>query len=91
VCGIDDQDIDSFFDQRSCSLQRFRPDSDGSTDPQSSVGILGRVRILDPLLDVLDRDQPFENPALVDDRKLLDLVLVEDLAGFVERRSPPAP
>ena len=49
--------------------------------------VLRRVRVLDPLLDVLDRDQALQAPVGVDDRQLLDPVAVEDRLRLLERRA----
>ena len=62
------------------------PDADGGADAQAALVVLRRVRVLDPLLDVLDGDEPLEPPVGVDDRELLDLVPVEDLLRLLERR-----
>ena len=44
------------------------------------------LRILDRLLDVLDGDEPLQPEVAIDDEELLDLLLMQDLARFVERR-----
>jgi hypothetical protein len=44
------------------------------------------VRVLLGLLDVLDRDQPLQVAAAVDDQQLLDPVLVQELLGPLQRR-----
>ena len=87
VGGVDDEDVDLGVDERGGALERVRPDSDGGADPQAPLVVLRRVRILDPLRDVLDRDQPLEQPVGVDDGELLDLVAVEDRLGLLERRA----
>ena len=61
--------------------------SDRRADPKPALVVLRRVRVLDPLRDVLDRDQALEPPVGVDHRELLDLVAMEDLLGLLERRS----
>ena len=66
---------------------RIRADADRRADAQPSEAVLARVRVLDHLLDVLDRDQPLQHEALVDDQKLLDLVAVQELARLFERRA----
>ena len=55
--------------------------------PQATQRVLRRVRVLHGLLDVLDRDQPFQPVVAIDDEQLFDLVLVKDLARRIERRA----
>ena len=86
VRGVDDEHVDARVDERLGALERVRPDADRGADAQPALLVLRRVRVLDPLLDVLDRDQAREAAVGVDDRQLLDLVAVEDLLGLVERR-----
>ena len=68
-------------DQRRRPLLGVGADADRGADPQPALGVLGRVRELDLLLDVLDRDQAGQVAALVDDRQLLDPVPVQDRAA----------
>ena len=63
--------------------RRRRPRRPTRSRPSSSLAAFG---ILDPLEDVLVGDQPLEVELLVDDQDLLDLVLVEELLGLLERR-----
>ena len=75
VGGVDHEHVDAGVDQALGPLQRVGPDADRGADPQATLVVLGRVRVLDLLLDVLDRDEPLEEPLVVDDRQLLDAVL----------------
>ena len=68
------------------ALDRVRADADRSPDPETPLRILGRVWKLEPLRDVLDRDQPPEAAVGIDDRELLDLVPMEDLLRLGEGR-----
>ena len=86
VRRVDDEDVDLGVDERRRALQRVRPDADGGADAQATLVVLRRVRVLDPLRDVLDGDEALEAPVRVDDRELLDLVAVEDRLGLLERR-----
>ena len=45
----------------------------------------GSVRVLDPLVDVLHRDQALQHTGLVDQRKLLDAMLVQHRHRFLAR------
>ena len=51
------------------------------------TGIRRRCWILNPLFDVLNRDQPFELELLIDDRQFLNPVLMQDLAGLFQAGS----
>ena len=68
------------------ALDRGGPDADRSGDAKPPLLVLGRVRVVDALLDVLDGDQALQPPVRVDDRELLDAVLAEDRLRLVERR-----
>ena len=87
VCRVDDENVGSRGRERLRALDRVRSDTDRGADAEPPERVLRRVGMLDPLLDVLDRDQPAKLPVRVDDRKLLDLVPVQDLLGLAERRS----
>ena len=85
--GVDDERVDVGVDERRGPLERIRPDTDGSGDPQATPLVLRRERVPDPLLDVLDGDQPLEPPVRIDDRQLLDLVPAEDRLRLAQRRA----
>jgi hypothetical protein len=51
------------------------------------MGVLGGVGVLALLADILEGDQTPQPPLLVDDRKLLDPMVLQDLLRLVERRS----
>ena len=87
VRGVDDEDVDLRVDERGSALERVRPDAHRRADPQPALVVLRRVRVLDPLRDVLDRDEPLEPPVAVDDGELLDLVAMEDRLRLLERRA----
>ena len=84
--GVDDEHVDLGGDQRARALERVRADADGRADPQPPLLVLRRERVLDPLADVLDGDQPAQPAVRVDDRQLLDPVAVQDRVRLVERR-----
>ena len=86
VRRVDDEHVDLGGDERGCALHRVGTDADRGADPQPPLVVLRRVRVLDPLRDVLDGDEPLEPAVGVDDRELLDLVAVEDRLGLLERR-----
>ena len=83
---VEHEHVDAGVDERLGALDRVRADADRGADPQPALRVLRRVRVLEPLRDVLDGDQALEAPVGVDDRQLLDLVAVEDLLGLGERR-----
>jgi hypothetical protein len=87
VCRVDDEHVGARTDQRLCTLDRVGPDADRGAHAQASVRILRRLRKLDALRDVLDRDQPSQPAVGVDDRKLLDAMAVQELLRLGERRA----
>ena len=54
-------------------------------DPQPAALILAGVRELVQLVDVAHGDQPGQAVVAIDQQELLDLGLVEDLLGLIER------
>jgi hypothetical protein len=87
VSGVDDEDVCVRVRQRLRTLDRIGTDADGGAHAKSTLLVLRRVRMLDLLLDVLDRDQTLEPPVAVDHGQLLDLVAVKDLFSLGERRA----
>ena len=85
--GVDDEHVDVRRDERLGALHRVPADADRRAHAQPAEAVLARVGVLDHLLDVLDRDQPLQHEAVVDDQQLLDLVAVEELARLLERRA----
>ncbi len=85
VRGIHDEHVHVRGDQRFSALQRVFGNADRRSAAQPPERILGGVRILDRLLNVLDRDQALEPELAIDDEELLDFLLMQDLPGVVER------
>ena len=85
VRGIEYEHVDACGDERVRAVERVRADADRRADAQPPLRVLRRVRVLEPLRDVLDRDQALQASVCVDDRQLLDLVPVEDPLGLGER------
>ena len=85
VGGVDHQHVDPGGDQTLGPREGVGPDADRGPHPQAALLVLRRVRVLGLLLDVLDRDEPLEEPLVVDDRQLLDAVLPEDVLRLLER------
>src|SRR3989441_11951629 len=75
------------FDEQPHALLATPPDSNRRAHAQASMLILARVGVLDPLGDVLDRDQPLELEAIVDHQELFDTMLVQNLPGLIQRRA----
>lgn len=59
-------------------------DPDRGADPQPAEVVLGRERVGQGLLDVLDRDEALEPAVVGHHQELLDPVVVEQLLGLVE-------
>ena len=86
VRGVEHQEVDLGPDQRRGALEVVARGADRRADAQAAELVLAGVRVLDRLLDVLDRDQPLEVAVPVDHEHLLDAVLVELGLGLLERR-----
>ena len=74
-------------DERPGTIERVRPDADGGRNTQPPLVVLRRVRVRDPLRDVLDGDEAAQHAVRVHDGQLLDLVAVEDALGLLESRA----
>ncbi len=86
VRGIDHQRIHSGIDERDRPVQEVRAGTDCTGHPQPAVAILVGVRVLAPLVDVLDGDQPAQQALTVHHGELLDPVLAQNALRLVERR-----
>src|ERR1044071_10509574 len=62
----------------------LRPHPDSCTHTQSAMAVLACVGIHDAFLDILDGNEALELEMLVDDRKLLDTMLVQHFAGLFQ-------
>ena len=78
VGGVDDDHVDARVAERARAVPGITEEPDRRADPQTSLVILGGVRVLLALVEVLDRDEPAETTARIHQRELLDLVLGED-------------
>ena len=85
VRGVDDEGVDAGRDERLGAIDRVAGDAHRGAASQPAQRILGRERILDRLLNVLDGDQSLEAEIPIDDEQLFDFVLVQNLARGVER------
>ena len=77
VRGVHDEEVNARLDQRLRPPLGVLADADGRADDEPALGVLGRVRELLALGEVLDRDQPAQPAGVVDQRQLLDLVAAE--------------
>ena len=87
VGRVEDEDVHLGPHELAGAVQDVPGDADRPADPQAPESVLGRVRVLDRLLDVLDGDQALEVPGAVHHEELLDAVLVQKLLGLLERRA----
>ena len=85
VGGIDAQDVDLFLVELLSPLEKISGGPDRRTGQQAALVVLGGIGIVALFLDVLDGDQAFETPFFIDDRQLLDAVLVQNAFGILER------
>src|SRR5690606_24406997 len=87
VRRVDDEQVDAGAHERLSPLERVLGYADSCADEQASLAVFGRVRKLDRLLDVLDRNEALQRVRFVYERQLLDLVLLQDDFGFLQRRA----
>ena len=67
------------------ALEGVARHADGRRHAEAAVAVLGRVRVLQLLLDVLDRDEPLQMVLVVDHRELFHAMPVQDGTGVLER------
>jgi hypothetical protein len=84
VGGVDAEEIDVLRDQPLGSFVVVGPDR--AADAQPPAVVAAGVGKLLQLVDVFDGDHAAKAPFVVDQKQLLDLVLLEDLLGVVEGR-----
>ena len=80
-----DDGVDAHRHERLDALFEVGADTDGGGAAQPAASVPRCVREVEALLDVLDRDQAGESAVGVDERQLLDAMLLEDRLGLVER------
>ena len=84
VGGIDKDDIGAGLDERLHSRLPVWTGTHRGTNPQPPHPVLARVRILFPLLYILDGYEPLEIAPPVNHRELLDPVAVENLLRLLD-------
>src|ERR1035438_8175530 len=67
------------------AFQEIARGPDGRADAQPSLAVLGGIRILQLLLNILDRDQALEGEVLVHHQQFLHAMLVQDGLGLLQR------
>ncbi len=87
MSAVNGKQIDLVANQLLRALQEISGNPDGGANPQSSLRVLGRARILQLLLDILDRDQALEFVLVVHDQQLLNPMLMQDSFGLQQRRA----
>ena len=90
VGGVGDEHVDAGLDQGGGPLPGVAEVADRGADHQPAVGVLGGVRELLGLHEVLDRDQAAEPALLVDQRQPLALVLAQQRRWRPRGRCRPA-
>ena len=58
------------------TIYRLRPHPDRRTHAKAAMSVLASVGVHDAFFDILDGNKPLELKVLVDDRQLLDPMLV---------------
>src|ERR1051326_3704789 len=87
VRGVDDEHVDFRIDEGARAIESVAADADRRAAAQTSEWILRRLRIAARFLNVFDGDESLEVAVAVDDEKLLDAMVVKDLASLLERRA----
>ena len=85
VGGVGDEHVDAGLDQRGGPLPGVAEVADGGADQQPAVAVVGRVRELLALDEVLDGDQAAEAALVVDERQPLALVRAQQRGGLLAR------
>ena len=75
VGRVGDEHVDAGLDQGGGALPRVAEVADRGADEEPAVGVVGGVRELLDLHEVLDGDEPAEPALVVDQREPLALVL----------------
>ena len=83
VCRVDDQRIDAGLHQRGGTLPGIAEEAHARGHAQTALLVLGRVGVLLGFDEVLNGDQAGELAVLVNQRKLLDLVLRKELVSVL--------
>ena len=85
VRGIHHDHVHAGGDQRFHAAIGIATHADGSADQQAGRQILGSVREVGVLLDVLDGDQATQFERIIDHQHLFDAVAVQQLQHFIRR------
>ena len=84
---VNRQRVHTRLHQRRRTLKIIAHRSNRSRNPQPPLRVLRRVRVLQLLLNVLDRDQPLQLILVVHHQQLLHAMLMQDVLGLFQRRS----
>src|SRR5438270_3761260 len=83
VCGIDNQNVETGCEQRFGALDALAAGAGRRSDPETAMLILAGRRISLRFLDVLDGYQADAPIGFVDDKQLLDAMLVQEAFGVL--------
>ena len=84
VRGIDHQHVHARRDKRRRAFERIVRDAYRRAAEQAAVFVLGAVRILDGLFDILGRNQADEVIVFIDERQLFDAVPRQNALGLFQ-------
>ena len=79
--GVKDNSVGSGVDQKTDPVERVGLDSGGGGDEEAALAVLGGDRVVLDLHKILVGDQADELAVIINNRKLLDLAVLEDLRG----------
>ena len=89
VGGIDHHHIHLFLDQQLHPFFQVSPHSHCCPYQQAPLGILGSIGEITRLLDILNRDQSLYHTFIIDQRQFFDLMLLQQLLGFLQADAHP--
>ena len=82
VRRVDCHDIYAGVDQHVATFERIRTHTDRRANAEPPIRIFARVRMIQSLLDIFDRDQTNQLVLCINHGELFNTMLVEQLLGF---------
>ncbi len=83
MCCIDNQKVDTCINQTFGTLIAVFTNARGSSSTQTTLCILGSIWIELRLFNVLDRNEAYATPLIVDNQQLFDAVSMQQALGFI--------
>ena len=80
--GVDDHDIDTFFDEGGDAVELFN--ADGGADTEAATGVFAGSGVLVGFVDVTHGDHADEVAFVIDEEEFFDAGGVEEMLGLFE-------